>query len=88
MGRYVGGNEDTSGGALAWGVVGGGVGRGHRDAARDANGGPCPAFIDARHAQPDMEGFRPSDLARLEGFEDLATWLEARQAEMPMPSDK
>ena len=39
--------------------------------------------ITARHARPDSEGYAPADLARVEGFRDVADWLTARQTTLP-----
>ena len=39
--------------------------------------------ITARHARPDSEGYTPADLARVEGFRDVADWLTTRQTTLP-----
>jgi ankyrin repeat protein len=39
--------------------------------------------ITARHARPDSEGYAPADLARVEGFRDVADWLATRQTTLP-----
>eukprot|EP00937_MAST-01D_sp_MAST-1D-sp2_P007139 g7139.t1 len=58
-------------------------------AAQRGNAEVCEWLLGARvglgasHMQPDMEGFRPSALARLEGFEELACCLEEHER---MPS--
>ena len=40
------------------------------------------------HAQPDAEGYDPAGLALVEGFNDVADWLKARQLELEFANHK
>jgi hypothetical protein len=54
-------------GSCGGGGGGGGEGEGEGDSAAPT--------LESCHSQPDGEGFRPSALARLEDYTELAAWL-------------